>query len=360
MRLLSLFSLSQACDTLDYTECQVAASNQLSACVKECDQAQTSCAAECGRLYDSAMSECETVYCTSVLVLNQEKQTSSKPITINVFTGESSVIDFEFGSGTRVACSCSVLWHGEMWFFGGDYYRTQISQIDNDNCELKRIGDLPFRLDEGDCVNVNERKIVLCFDFDKPDRCHETTSEGPLGEMKRKRDAIYDHRETRIATNGVFILAVGSSRPAHSHAELLTIEEDAWHVQPDFPFHDDIYGFAMIAMNDDKFMLFGGFSMGGMRYEGEVTVATFDLATLTWSHSGNMVHSRHGHGVIATADNTFMVVGGVSGITEQCTVDENDRTTCVAHGTSDFGAETYFYYPELFTVHSSFCRTTTA
>ena len=213
-----LFSLTQACNTLDFAQCEASAGDEFNACVKECLQA-TSCIAECARILDSTMSECESIYCSSVLVLNQEKS-SSKPITINMFSGESSEIDFEFGSGTRVTCSCSILWHGEMWFFGGDYYRTQISQIDN--CELKRMGDLPFRLDEGDCVNWNEHKIILCFDIDKPDRCHEAN--GPLEVMSRKQDAIYDHRETRIATNGQFILAVGSSRPVHSHAELLSIE----------------------------------------------------------------------------------------------------------------------------------------
>ena len=55
-----------------------------------------------------------------------------------------------------------------MYFFGGSYHRTQISRIDG--CLLNRIGDLPFRMDEGGCANINNEKIILCFDFDKPVR----------------------------------------------------------------------------------------------------------------------------------------------------------------------------------------------
>ena len=134
--------------------------------------------------------------------------------------------------------------------------------------------------------------------------------------------------------------------------DTLSIEANEWHAQADYPFHDEIYGFAMITVSD-KFMLFGGLSN---HYEGEVTVATFDLATLSWSRSGELINSRHGHGVIQATDGSFIVVGGVTGITERCTVNGDDeQLTCVEHGT-DFGAETYFYYPELFTVDSNYCQ----
>ena len=53
-----------------------------------------------------------------------------------------------------------------MYFFGGSYHRTQVSRIDG--CKLNRIGDLPFRMDEGGCANINNEKLILCFDFDKP------------------------------------------------------------------------------------------------------------------------------------------------------------------------------------------------
>jgi len=57
-----------------------------------------------------------------------------------------------------------------MLIFGGDTnsdvadYSTQISQIGN--CEMKRIGTLPFDFEGGGCTNLNEANgefILICF-----------------------------------------------------------------------------------------------------------------------------------------------------------------------------------------------------
>ena len=79
----------------------------------------------------------------------------------------------------------------------------------------------------------------------------------------------------------------------------------------------------------------------------------FDLVPLTWEKVGDLSHSRHGHAVIYT-NGEFLVIGGAtSGQTESCILIENNLT-CVDDFV-DFGSETFFYYPELFTVPSLFC-----
>jgi len=78
---------------------------------------------------------------------------------------------FKFQEGTGVKASCSALWKGQMLIFGGGGfgvrypdYSKQISQIGN--CEMKRIGTLPFNFAFGGCTNLNEANgefILLCF-----------------------------------------------------------------------------------------------------------------------------------------------------------------------------------------------------
>jgi len=84
---------------------------------------------------------------------------------------------FKFQEGTGVYHSCSALWKGQMLIFGGadlmTDYTTQISQIGN--CQMKRIGTLPFRFELGGCTNLNEANgefILLCFSRDQKKSCY--------------------------------------------------------------------------------------------------------------------------------------------------------------------------------------------
>ena len=101
----------------------------------------------------------------------------------------------------------------------------------------------------------------------------------PLETFNRTQDSIYDHRETRIATNGAKVLAVGSSRPNHAHTEIFNIDDNEWFSEADYPFHSDLYGFAMVNVGDE-FFVFGGFAMDGNRFDGETDIAMFSLETL--------------------------------------------------------------------------------
>ena len=75
-----------------------------------------------------------------ILVLNTYSS-SNVPLIIDG-KGRSKKIGFKFGSGTQVDYSCSLVWRGKMYVFGGWEHRRQISVVDQ--CQLKRKGELPF------------------------------------------------------------------------------------------------------------------------------------------------------------------------------------------------------------------------
>lgn len=66
-----------------------------------------------------------------------------------------------------------------MLIFGGDRgtgpisqpdYSRQISKIGN--CDMKRIGDLPFDFENGGCTNLNGEFVLLCFPWGQRDSCY--------------------------------------------------------------------------------------------------------------------------------------------------------------------------------------------
>ena len=63
--------------------------------------------------------------------------------------------------GTGTQASCAVTYHGRMLVFGGaNRIIDQISEVDN--CQLKRIGNLPFPYRLGGCA-ISQDTIFLCF-----------------------------------------------------------------------------------------------------------------------------------------------------------------------------------------------------
>ena len=80
----------------------------------------------------------------------------------------------------------------------------QISKVTS--CRLKPIGQLKFNHYFGDCVNVANNKIVLCFNNESGDykKCRMASS--PTGAFSEITSSQHDHRTTRIATNdGKFV-----------------------------------------------------------------------------------------------------------------------------------------------------------
>ena len=141
---------------------------------------------------------------------------------------------------TEVVYSCSITWHNELYVFGGSSMKTQISRVNN--CHLERVGNLEFDHSRGDCVNVADERIYLCFGrYEESDLCRVGST--PLGHFTVITPSNHKHARTRIATNNgnlnafnnafektVFIsdviLAVGGEYSRR--AELLSVNGNKW------------------------------------------------------------------------------------------------------------------------------------
>ena len=136
---------------------------------------------------------------TWILVLNTRKS-ENKPLIIDG-NGQSKEIGFIYGTGTEVASACSVIWRGEMYVFGGYTHQRQISMVDQ--CQLTRIGDLPFNMYHGACAQRNDQEVFICFEvFNEPStskNCY--LANGPLDNFSSLPNSTYEHSNTRIAVN---------------------------------------------------------------------------------------------------------------------------------------------------------------
>ena len=132
-----------------------------------------------------------------ILVLNTFSS-SNVPLLIDG-KGRSKKIGFNFGSGTEVDYSCSIVWRGKMFVFGGRKYKRQISVVDD--CQLTKKGKLPFNMTSGACAQRDNQEVFICFenysDSSTWKNCHR--SNGPLEAFSKLPSSTYDHRDTRIA-----------------------------------------------------------------------------------------------------------------------------------------------------------------
>ena len=106
-------------------------------------------------------------------------------------------LDFEFGDDTEVENSCSLQWQNRYFVFGGDYeQQKQVSMVNGNR--LERKGSLDFDFDNGGCTVLNQRTIVLCFDFYETKVCRQ--SNNPLGSFTKLPNSNHEHESTRIAS----------------------------------------------------------------------------------------------------------------------------------------------------------------
>ena len=106
--------------------------------------------------------------------------------------------NFSINNDTEVFHSCSITWYNELYVYGGDSKKTQISKVTD--CRLEQVGELEFEHKQGDCVNVADEQIYLCFDQNNGwKKCRVRTA--PLGQFNEITSSHYDHRATRIATD---------------------------------------------------------------------------------------------------------------------------------------------------------------
>ena len=95
-------------------------------------------------------------------------------------------------------------WKNELFVFGGKFKKTQVVKVTS--CRLELVGQLEFEHRFGDCVNVANNQVILCFNDASGDYNQCRIASSPTDAFSEMEPSQYDHRRTRIATNdGEFI-----------------------------------------------------------------------------------------------------------------------------------------------------------
>ena len=142
-----------------------------------------------------------------VLVLSTYTSSDNIPLVMNS-AADYRLVELMIHEEVQVYASCSLTWKNELYVFGGNEKKNQIAMIKPLGANWRRlelIGQLKFNHSFGDCVNVANNRVILCFNDFSSDwkRCRQATS--PTGEFSKMTLSQYDHRKTRIATdNGEF------------------------------------------------------------------------------------------------------------------------------------------------------------
>ena len=121
----------------------------------------------------------------------------NNPMMIN-YRGDTKSLDFKFGDRTEVKFSCSVVWEGFMYIFGGTSRERQISRVHD--CYLNRIGNLGFDLTGGTCTAVRDESIYWCFTNVNSKKTNKQclAASGPLDIEQSVQSTAHDHRYSRI------------------------------------------------------------------------------------------------------------------------------------------------------------------
>ena len=98
---------------------------------------------------------------------------------------------FHRDNTTEAHQSCSLSWKNQLFIFGGNKERRQISRLTGH--KLERVGDLTFPLYEGACSVMANQFIFLCFHYHDSKKCRR--SAGPLEQFSLVPSfSTYDHR----------------------------------------------------------------------------------------------------------------------------------------------------------------------
>ena len=136
-----------------------------------------------------------------VLAINSF-QATKQAYSINL-NNQHVKIGFEFDSNTDVHQSCSVIFKGTMYVFGGAKEHRQIAQVTTKDCGLKRIGNLPFDFVQGACTVIEGDEIILCFDTKQNDQGRVCRiDKNPTGSLdKISQESNHYHYRAKIAAN---------------------------------------------------------------------------------------------------------------------------------------------------------------
>ena len=105
-------------------------------------------------------------------------------------------LDFEFGADTEVHQSCSLQWQNTFYVFGGKNEKRQVSMVNGNRLERKATLDFDFWI--GGCTVLNQKTIVLCFDYNETKLCRQ--SNNPIGSFTKLPKSYYTHHRARIAS----------------------------------------------------------------------------------------------------------------------------------------------------------------
>ena len=136
---------------------------------------------------------------TDILILNLIAGGNNLPVLTNATGKDDRDLNFVIDRNVGVYQSCSLTWRGEHYVFGDIYKENQIAKVVG--CELKKVGELPFKHKHGACANMAESRMYLCFHDLLADWkvCRVSTSPD-FGDFEYT-SSRYTHAKTRIAAS---------------------------------------------------------------------------------------------------------------------------------------------------------------
>merc|ERR1711990_974549 len=192
-------------------------------------------------------------------------------------------IEFEYGKGTEIFHACGLTLNDQMFIFGGQIEKRQISRIEG--CGIVRTkSNLSFDFIHGGCLTIDTKSMNsvetvetawLCFSASNPSeyrKCrslHFTYDEGNLNGVieNEEPDSDSEHSLTPLSKYKNQPFALGSffefdqimtKKPNRS--EMFDIKLRTWIPMPEIPFYPELYSFSCyrsITVNNALF-IFGG------------------------------------------------------------------------------------------------------
>ena len=139
-----------------------------------------------------ASNRAPTITNTTVLVLSR-----NRAVLLDADGRFDTDFDFTFGQKTIAHMSCSSLFKGEFFVFGGSTHKRQISKLVGNS--LMNIGRLDFDFSMGSCASSADTRLYLCFHRSEKSLCRYTSD--PLQSFTEVTLSRYPHYEARIAAS---------------------------------------------------------------------------------------------------------------------------------------------------------------
>ena len=113
--------------------------------------------------------------------------------------GQSKEVGVSYQAGTVVDESCSIIWHGQMFIFGGYQAERQISVVDE--CQVKKVGELPFNMTRGACAQRDNNEVYICWNDATNSWTYRNCflSNDPLDDFSQLPRPFFRHGKSRIA-----------------------------------------------------------------------------------------------------------------------------------------------------------------